>query len=349
MAPSESELTRIFKIIMILAGLVILIQAMIVSKAILIPLMMSFVIAIICLGPSQWLMAKGVPFWMATTIIVIVLSLVSFGSFFLLENSIQNFKGNVPEYSNKFKGLAENIAAFAGSKGIHFEGQLFANLLKPESAMKYASVFFQGLSSLLTNGFFVLITVIFILAESSDFTGKISRIPGNPEKRLELLKKVSVGVQEYMLIKSMTSFATGVLITITLLLLGVDYAFLWGMLAFGFNFVPSIGSIIAAVPAVLLTLIQLGPISAGLVALSYLVVNIFIGTLIEPQFMGKKLGLSTLVVFLSLVFWGWVLGPVGMLLSVILTMTLKIALDNHKSTQWLGILLGPNPDEKTIT
>lgn len=346
MEPSENELTRIFKVIMILAGLVILIQAMIVSKAILIPLMMSLVIAIICLGPSQWLMAKGVPFWMATTIIVIVLSLVSFGSFFLLENSIQNFKGNVPEYSNKFKGLAENFAAFAGNKGIHFEGQLFANLLKPESAMKYASVFFQGLSSLLTNGFFVLITVIFILAESSGFTGKISRIPGNAEKRVELLKKISVGVQEYMLIKSMTSLATGVLITITLLLLGVDYAFLWGMLAFGFNFVPSIGSIIAAVPAVLLTLIQLGPISAGLVALSYLVVNIVIGTLIEPQFMGKKLGLSTLVVFLSLVFWGWVLGPVGMLLSVILTMTLKIALDNHESTQWLGMLLGPNPEKK---
>ena len=229
---------------------------------------------------------------------------------------------------------------------MQLDGQFFAHILKPEFVMKYASVFFQGLSSLLTNGFFVLLTVVFILAESGGFAGKIGKLPGNTEKRLMLIKKFSQGVQEYMLIKSLVSFLTGALITTSLLLLGVDYALLWGMLAFGFNFVPNIGSIIAAVPAVLLTLIQLGPISAGLVALSYLVVNIVVGNLIEPQFMGKKLGLSTLVVFLSLVFWGWVLGPVGMLLSVILTMTLKIALDNHESTRWLGTLLGPNPEEQ---
>ena len=131
-----------------MAGMVILIQAMTESKAILIPLMMSSVIAIICLGPSQWLMAKGVPTWMATAVIIVVLFLICFASFFLLENSIQDFKKNMPEYSKKFKGVAENIAAFAGSKGIHLDGQLFANILKPESAMKYASVFFQGLRAL---------------------------------------------------------------------------------------------------------------------------------------------------------------------------------------------------------
>ena len=349
MAPSENELTRVFKIIMIMAGLVILIQAMIESKAILIPLMMSSVIAIICLGPSRWLMAKGVPTWMATAVIIVVLFLICFGSLLLLENSVQDFQKNIPEYSVKFKKLADICAGFAASKGLHLEGHFFANIFQPESVMKYVSVFFQGLSSLLTNVFFVLLIVLFILAESTGFSEKIVRIPGNAEKRLELLKKFSVAVQAYMLMKSLISLLTAVLITATLLLFGVDYAFLWGMLAFGFNFVPSIGSIIAAVPAVLLTLIQLGPVSAGLVALSYLVVNIVVGTIIEPQFMGKKLGLSTLVVFLSLVFWGWVLGPVGMLLSVILTMTLKIALDNHESTQWLGMLLGPNPDEKTST
>jgi AI-2 transport protein TqsA len=344
--PSENGLTLIFKVIMILAGIVIIIQAMIVSKAILIPLMMSTVIAIVCIGPSQWLRDRGVPFWLATTIIILTLFLICFASLLLIESSIVGFKTNLPGYSEKFKDLADHLTVYAGSKGMHLDGQFFAHILKPEFVMKYASVFFQGLSSLLTNGFFVLLTVVFILAESGGFAGKIRRLPGNTEKRLMLLKKFSQGVQEYMLIKSLVSFLTGALITTSLLLLGVDYALLWGMLAFGFNFVPNIGSIIAAVPAVLLTLIQLGPISAGLVALSYLVVNIVVGNLIEPQFMGKKLGLSTLVVFLSLVFWGWVLGPVGMLLSVILTMTLKIALDNHESTRWLGTLLGPNPEEK---
>jgi predicted PurR-regulated permease PerM len=111
-----------------------------------------------------------------------------------------------------------------------------------------------------------------------------------------------------------------------------------------FNFVPNIGSIIAAVPAVLMALIQLGPFSAMLTAVGYVVANTVMGNIIEPRYMGKGLGLSTLVVFLSLVFWGWVLGPVGMLLSVPLTMLLKIALESSTETQWLAILLGPEKD-----
>ena len=98
---------------------------------------------------------------------------------------------------------------------------------------------------------------------------------------------------------------------------------------------------IAAIPAVLLALVQLGPGSALMAALGYLVVNLIIGNVLEPRFMGKGLGLSTLVVFLSLVFWGWVLGPVGMLLSVPLTITVKLALDSKPETRWLGVLLGP--------
>ena len=131
------------------------------------------------------------------------------------------------------------------------------------------------------------------------------------------------------------------LVTLWLWLLGVDHAQLWGVMAFLLNFVPNIGSIIAAVPAVLLALVQLGMGTALFVAAGYLVVNIVIGSVLEPRFMGRGLGLSTLVVFLSLVFWGWVLGPVGMLLSVPLTITVKLALDSSKDTRWLGILLGP--------
>jgi len=145
-----------------------------------------------------------------------------------------------------------------------------------------------------------------------------------------------------MAIKTLISLGTGILAGIWLMAMGVSYAILWGMLAFFLNYIPNIGSIIAAIPAVILALIQFGIIKAAVVGVGYLVINTLMGSVIEPRFMGKELGLSTLVVFLSLLFWGWVLGPIGMLLSVPLTMMAKIALDNREETRWIAILLGPD-------
>ena len=127
-------------------------------------------------------------------------------------------------------------------------------------------------------------------------------------------------------------------------MIGLDFAILWGFLAFALNFIPNIGSIIAAVPAVLLSLVQLGTTETLGVILLYLTVNTLIGNFLEPRYMGQRVGLSTLVVFLSLVFWGWLLGLVGMLLSVPLTMTVKFASQASDETRWLGILLGPGSE-----
>ena len=126
--------------------------------------------------------------------------------------------------------------------------------------------------------------------------------------------------------------------------LGVDFPVLWAMLAFLLNYVPNIGSFIAAVPAVLLASVQLGLTEALVLSAGYFAVNTLIGSGIEPRFLGRGLGLSTLVVWLSLVFWGWALGPVGMLLSVPLTVTLRIALENKPETHWIAVLLGPRDD-----
>ena len=144
-----------------------------------------------------------------------------------------------------------------------------------------------------------------------------------------------------MHIKSGTSLATGIIATIWLMILGVDYPLLWGFLTFLFNYVPTVGSIIAAVPPALLALISPdgGLITALLSAVGYLVINISIGSILEPRILGNGLGLSTLVVFVSLLFWGWVFGPVGMVLSVPLTMTIKIALSNSESGKWLSTMM----------
>ena len=134
---------------------------------------------------------------------------------------------------------------------------------------------------------------------------------------------------------------TGVAVGIWVALVGVDFALLWGLLAFVLNYIPNFGSLVAAVPAILLAWVQLGPAAALLVALGYLVVNITMGSVLEPRIMGQGLGLSTLVVFLSLLAWGWILGTVGMFLAVPLTVALRIVLESNPSTRWIAVLMGP--------
>jgi predicted PurR-regulated permease PerM len=181
--------------------------------------------------------------------------------------------------------------------------------------------------------------VIFILIEASGFPRKLQAAFPNPEKTLGHFKAMTGSVNQYMGVKAIFSLATGVLVWILLALIGVDFAPTWGLLAFLLNFIPNIGSFIAALPAILLALIQLGLPAALEALLGYLVVNITIGNFLEPRFMGRRLGLSTLVVFLSLLFWGWVLGPIGMVLSVPLTMIAKIALAANEDSRWLAVLL----------
>ncbi len=157
---------------------------------------------------------------------------------------------------------------------------------------------------------------------------------------------VASKIKHYMVLKSLMSLATGFLVWVTLWLFGLDYAVLWGVLAFFLNFVPNIGSLLAAIPAVLLAVVQLGFAQAIWIALAYVTINTVIGSVIETKMMGKGLGLSTLVVFLSLIFWGWLLGPVGMLLSIPLTIMAKIACEGWSSTAWIAVMLGSGEEEE---
>jgi predicted PurR-regulated permease PerM len=201
------------------------------------------------------------------------------------------------------------------------------------------------LSGLFANGFLILLTILFIMLEITSIPLKLKKVFSNPEESISRVQSVFQNINKYIAIKTWISLGTGILVYILLLIIGVDYPLLWGVLAFALNFIPTIGSIIALIPPVLLTIIQLGFVEAIIILIGYLVINTIMGNILEPKFMGKGLGLSTLVVFLSLIFWGWILGPIGMLLSVPLTITIKIALDSSDETRWLAVLLGPEINE----
>jgi predicted PurR-regulated permease PerM len=198
-----------------------------------------------------------------------------------------------------------------------------------------------GVGAALSNIVLILLTVTFILLEASSFPVKIRAVLGAPEAVFPEYMRFVETVKRYMVIQTGISLATGILVWGWLAILGVDFPVLWGLLAFLLNYIPNLGSIIAAIPAVLLALVQLGVGRAALAAAGYVLINFIIGNFIQPRLLGRGLGLSTLVVFLSLIFWGSLLGYIGMVLSIPMTMAFKIAFESTESTRWIAVLLGP--------
>ncbi len=261
----------------------------------------------------------------------------------LIGSSVQDFSHNVPLYEIKLRNDLSQIIDTLDKWGLHIPKEDFVNLFQTGNLMRYIANTLKSLGSLLTNSFMIILTITFMLMEISQFTAKIEQTNSNS---LIQLIEISDKIKHYILLKAATSAVTGISIAIILEIFGIHYAILWGLIAFALNFIPNIGSIIAAVPAIIMAIVQYNFTVAFFVMLSYLVVNILIGSIIEPRILGRGLGLSTLVVFLSLIFWGWLLGPIGMLLSVPLTIMIKIALDTQPNTKSIATLLSSGGDVK---
>ncbi len=325
---------------MVIAAIVIIIAGIREASAILIPFLLAVFIAVIG-GPSAfWLKRKGVPSSLAVLAVVLVFLGIGAGMGAVLSTSLNGFYRQMDSYTASLNQQMDALFTWLKGMGIHLDWELLKEVVNPGEAMQLVATLLAGFGGVLTNTFLITLTVIFILLEASGFPAKLRAAMNDPKASFPAFEQFTHAVKSYLVIKTAVSLTTGVVAALWVFLLGLDFPLLWGLLAFLFNYVPTIGSIVAAVPAMLLALVQLGPFPALLVGVGYLCINFIFGSLIEPRFMGHGLGLSTLVVFLSLVFWGWVLGPVGMLLSVPLTITAKIGLESREETRWLAILLG---------
>ena len=322
------------------ASFVIIIAGMKIASPILVPFLLATFIAILTLPILLFLSKKGVPKGLSVLLIVLLLILLGGTISTLLGTSISGFSSRIPFYTEQISNQAEWVLVTISQFGFEIPKSTINEYFDPGTAIQIIGNTLSGLKSLLTNTFLIILTVLFLLMEASGIPTKIKKAFPSTNDIFLPIRSFFDGFNRYLVIKTATSLLTGILIFIWLYTLKIDFPILWGLLAFMLNFVPSVGSILAAIPAVLLAIIQLGFFKAFIVALGFLVVNIILGGLLEPRFLGKGLGLSPLIVFVSLIFWGWVLGPVGMLLSVPLTMILKIALENNSKTKWISILIG---------
>jgi AI-2 transport protein TqsA len=323
-------------IFVLLASLVVILAGIKVASSVVVPFIFSIFIAIILWPMIQILHHRGLAQSLSVFVVIVLFFLFLMGVMMMFGSSAKSFTHNLPQYEGQLQIQFKHAVAYLNNYGIDIPHENLLSSFDPSKVMKYVVQFLNGLGGLITNGFVILLIVIFMLAETPHLKKLLSTNSTASAQMVEIMQKI----KHYMALKALISLFTGVIISIALSILGLDYPILWGILAFLLNFIPNIGSIIAAVPAVLLALVQLGFVEALIVSAIFVSVNIGIGSVLEPKIMGKGVGLSSLVVFLSLIFWGWLLGLVGMFLSIPLTIILKIVLASKQETKFFAELLG---------
>jgi predicted PurR-regulated permease PerM len=345
MAPVDYK-SGIYKALLIVAALFVVLAGLKTAANILVPFLLSLFIAIICAPIVKKIESFKIPKPLAVVAVIVVFVTLVVYIAGLVGKSLIELSQLLPDYLEQLKvelsWVIENLAKF----NIVLTRELIAEYFNPAVAMRLAADMLSGLGGVMTNLFLITVTVVFMLFEASSLPKKIYLALDEPEIKMQQIHRFLSSVNHYLAIKTLVSMATGASVTLMLWAVGLDFYLLWGVLAFLLNYIPNIGSIIAAVPAILLAILQLGLGPASFIGLGYLAINVIMANLIEPRYLGRGLGISTLVVFLSLVFWGWLLGSAGMLLSVLLTMVIKIALENSQDGKWLAILLSGDVEEK---
>ena len=331
--------------LLVAASLIIVIAGMKAAKTLILPFLLALFLAMVTLPLLNWLRAKKLPTPLAVLLTLVVAASIVVGLSLMIGGSVANITDEIPKYRERLAEISGDLIAQLEAWGVPVSEELYTDLVQPDKAWAWAQSGLRGIATALSNIFLVLLTIVFVLFEAAGIPAKLNKAFGH-RRNSDRFEKIKSEVQQYLAAKTIISLTTGILVGVGLTIVGVDFAVLWASLAFVLNYIPNLGSIIAAVPAVLLAMIQFGPVQALTVAIIFIAVNVSLGNGVEPYLVGRKVGLSTLVVFLSLVFWGWVWGPVGMLLSVPLTMIAKIMLENTEDLRWIAVLLGPAPSEE---
>lgn len=331
--------------LLVLAALAIVVAGLKSAASLIQPFLVAALLAAMSMPLMHWLRSKGIPRFIAvpTTILAVLLVLTVAG--FLVGGSINNFTEALPRYQSRLQSMVNTGIAWLNQRGVEVPREAVFDLVNPGIVLDMVGNLLTTVASFLSKTVLVILTMVFILLEAAGFSDKLHICFGNDRNQLLWFSTMRMKVQRYLAVKTLISLCTGVTVGLALWALQIDFPLLWGLLAFILNFIPNLGSILAALPTVLLTIVQHGIGRAIIVAILYLLVNVTFGNGIEPYFMGRRLGLSTLVVFLSMVFWGWIWGPLGMLLSVPLTMIVKIMLESSSDLRWIAVLLDANPPE----
>ncbi|UXY11252.1 AI-2E family transporter [Kosakonia sp. ML.JS2a] len=328
-------------ILLKLAALVVILAGIHAAADIIVQLLLALFFAIVLNPLVSWFIRRKLSRPVAITIVVLVMLIVLTALVGVLAASINDFMTLLPKYNREFTRKFLDLQQMVPFLNLHMSPERMLQRMDSERVMTFATTMMTQLSNAMASILLLVMTVVFMLFEVRHVPYKLRFALRNPQIHIAGLHRALKGVSHYLALKTLLSLWTGVIVWLGLVLLDVQFALMWGVLAFLLNYVPNIGSVISAIPPMLQALLFNGVYECLLVGALFLVVHMIIGNILEPRMMGHRLGMSTLVVFLSLLIWGWLLGPVGMLLSVPLTSVCKIWMETTTGGSKLAILLGP--------
>lgn len=326
--------------LVVAAAVVIIVAGLRAAATLLVPLAIAGFLAMLSYPLVSWLQRHRVPTWAAVGLTLLALLTTLLGPGLVIHNAALQFAAAAPRYEARLAAMTIEWFAWLQARGI--DTSRVAEILNWTAILDLAGDIFSNVAFLFSNTLLVLLVVAFVLMEAAGFPDKISEAFLIDRAAVRRFYRVTGDVQQYLRVRTLVSLITGALVGLWTAALGVDFAVLWGLFAFLLNYVPNFGSILAAVPPVLLTLMQAGFGSAAVLASGFLVINMVLGNVIEPYWTGRQLRISPLVVLLSLIFWGWVWGPVGMVLAVPITMAVRILLEHSPDLRWVAVLIAGN-------
>jgi len=305
------------------------------------PVFLALILVIAAHPLSGWLQGKGWPGWAATLAVALVVYVLLLGFALVMVISIGQLSTVLPQYATQFNDLVASVENTLAGFGIGpAQIQAATQGISLSSVLGFVGGLVAGLSGVATNVVLILALLLFFIADGATFGQRLDSIAADRPLVVGALESFARGTRSYLVVTTVFGFIVAVLDAVALGIMGVPLAVLWGVLAFITNYIPNIGFVFGLVPPALLALLVGGPTLFVIVVLVYVVLNFVIQSLIQPRFIGDSVGLSASVTFVTLLFWAWVLGPLGAILAIPLTLLAKALLvDIDPHARWADALL----------
>ena len=326
------------RVMLVLAATVVVLVGLRLGAPILNPILFAVILTLLFSPVYSWLLRRGLPAPLALLGMLVLLTVLFLGLIFIVGGSISRFTERVGFYTTQLNGQVDSLDALIERLGL--SNVDVGDVVKPGALTEAIGAILSGIAGFLSDFFLILVIMLFLLGEGPAMMDRLRAGTSGDNPQVERLTTVGRSVVRQFGLRAIVNLVTGAGVTVLLFLLGVDFPLLWGILTFFLSFVPYIGLVLAVAPAVVLALAEFGVSRAVLVIVGVIVINILAENVLSPMMMGRGLNISPTIVFLSFIFWAWLLGGAGAFLALPITLFVAVMFGTFPETRWLASLIG---------